>query len=107
MWSEISPQELKELLDQAQEGITLLDVREPYEYDYGHLFALHIPLGEIANNIDQIPRSGTVVVYCRSGSRSLQAIRYLAAEHGFTNLVNLRGGLLGWKLEVDPDIAVY
>jgi rhodanese-related sulfurtransferase len=107
MWSEISPQELKDLLEKSQEGVTLLDVREPYEYDYGHLSAIHIPLGELADRYNEVPRSGTVVVYCRSGSRSLQAIKYLATQHAFTNLVNLRGGLLGWKLDVDPDIAVY
>lgn len=107
MWSEISPLELKEILETSPGSLTLLDVREPYEYEYGHLPALHIPLGEIADRLAEIPRTGSVVVYCRAGSRSMQAIRYLATEHGYTNLINLRGGLLGWKLEVDPEIAVY
>lgn len=107
MYSEISPLELKQVLDTSAENLMLLDVREPYEYEYGHLPALNIPLGELADRLEEIPRTGNVVVYCRAGSRSMQAIRYLASEHGYTNLMNLRGGLLGWKLEVDPEIAVY
>lgn len=108
MWSEITPYELKELLEHSPEEVLVLDVREPYEYEYGRLpSSLHIPMGEISERTNEIPRNGKVVVCCRSGSRSLQIIRYLTAEHNFSNLLNLRGGLLAWNLEVDQDFPVY
>lgn len=107
MWNEITPSDLHSLLQDPEKKPILIDVREAYEYEHSHLPAQHIPLFEIAHRYPEIPREGPVVLYCRSGSRSLQAVRFLATDHGFTNLMNLRGGLLAWQLEVDPEFPVY
>ena len=53
----------------------VVDVREPYEWDAGHIDgARHIPLGELPNRLDEVPRDADIVVYCRSGGRSARAL---------------------------------
>lgn len=86
---------------------TVIDVREPYEYGIAHLDGVLIPLDTLPENVDRIPRDEPVVVHCRSGIRSARAIRLLEAEHGFTNLHNLAGGILGWQAAVAPELARY
>jgi sulfur-carrier protein adenylyltransferase/sulfurtransferase len=92
---EITAAELKAMRD-AGEKVVLIDVREPYEYAAKNLGGELIPLGEIPDSVDRIPKEGMVVVMCRAGVRSAHAIDYLSGTHGFTNLVNLRGGILAW-----------
>lgn len=76
--------------------IVIIDVREDYEYQAGHIpGARLIPLGELPNRTSEIPRDETVVLVCRSGNRSAQAHRYLL-DQGFTNVHNMRGGMLDW-----------
>lgn len=80
----------------------LLDVREPQEYDLHQMGGHLIPLGELAQKIDEIPRDQPVVVHCKSGARSASAIRQLQQLGSFKDLYNLEGGILAWeKLETD------
>jgi adenylyltransferase/sulfurtransferase len=105
---ELSAAELKQRLD-AGSAVTLIDVREEYEWDIANLSqfgARLIPLGEVAERSGEIDRDAEVVVYCRSGKRSESAIRHLQAQ-GYSNLWNLRGGINGWASEVDPDMGTY
>lgn len=102
---EITVKEFKALMDSGAE-FQLIDVREPFEYDHSNLGGVPIPLGEILNKKDQISKDIPVVVQCRSGKRSEQAVRVLQNE-GFQNLSNLKGGILAWKQEINPDIDVY
>jgi sulfur-carrier protein adenylyltransferase/sulfurtransferase len=105
---EITPTELKERLDQDQ-PITLLDVREPHEAQIADLppVGQHvIPLGEFVDRIVELDPSDVIVVYCRSGARSAWAVRQLQ-ERGFTQVFNLKGGILGWRNEVDPSLQAY
>ena len=92
---EISAAELREWMS-GQQSFTLIDVREPYEYAAKNLGGELIPLGEIPGSVDRIPKEGMVVVMCKAGVRSAHAIHYLTSAHGYTNLINLRGGLLAW-----------
>lgn len=85
----------------------LIDVREPYEYEIANLGAILIPKGEILRHLDEIDRTKDVVFLCRSGKRSQDVIDLLRAEEGFTNLYNLRGGILAWADEIDPTMAKY
>jgi len=102
---EISVQELKEKLD-AGEDFQLVDVREDFEYETSNIGGLLIPLGGILIEADKIEKDKPVVIMCRSGKRSAAAIMQLEAQ-GFTNLTNLRGGILAWAAEIDPTISVY
>jgi adenylyltransferase/sulfurtransferase len=100
---EITATRLKQRLDQG-DSITLIDVREPWEWERANLEALGaqlIPLTSIPQHIDELDPSHEFVLYCRSGARSMRAVRFLHA-HGFQRTRNLQGGLLAWSNEVDP-----
>jgi adenylyltransferase/sulfurtransferase len=86
----------------------LLDVREPWEWRVGNLErrgAVLIPLGALDERLSEVPLDRPVVVYCRSGIRSLDAAERLARA-GATEVYNLRGGILAWARDVEPGMAV-
>ena len=86
----------------------LLDVREPWEWAVSNLSdrgARLIPLGELDERLGEIPTDRPVVVYCRSGQRSLTAAHRLA-EEGRGPVANLRGGLVAWARDVEPGLPV-
>ena len=96
--TEITVEQLKARLD-AGEKINLLDVREPSEYAEYNIGGHLIPLGYIqANTIDEIEdlRNQEVIIHCRSGKRSQTACLILESV-GFTNTVNVVGGVLAWQ----------
>ncbi len=101
---EITVEQLKKKID-AKEKFFLLDVREPHEYDICKIPGSKlIPLGEIADRVGEIDKSGELVVHCRSGARSAKAVKYLR-EHGFDKAVNVAGGVLAWAEKIDPSMA--
>jgi adenylyltransferase/sulfurtransferase len=120
---QINVHELKERLE-AGEDVLLVDVRDPHEWDIASLDdKLKIPKGKIqvAKNailagrklrdeteLAKIPLDREVVLYCRSGSRSADAIRMLK-EVGYDQdkLLNLTGGILAWAREIDPSLPTY
>lgn len=84
----------------------LVDVREPYEFNAGHLAgSRHIPLGELPRRLAEIPKSAAPVFICRSGGRSFAACS-MALEAGIASPANLEGGLQAWAREVDPTLEV-
>ncbi len=86
----------------------VVDVRERWEWELGSLAdrgAVLIPLRELTDRMPEVPRGRAAVVYCRSGERSRDAARRLLAA-GYGEVYNLRGGLLAWAREVDPDVVV-
>lgn len=91
----------KEYAGWRREGVDhfLLDVREPQEYAIHHLNGQLIPLGLLAQKIDQIPQDKKIVVHCKSGARSRQAISQLKRLGSFEALYNLEGGILAWEKE--------
>ncbi|HWA33261.1 MAG TPA: ThiF family adenylyltransferase, partial [Cyclobacteriaceae bacterium] len=100
----ISPREVQDLL--AAKAIQLIDVREPFEYELVNIGGINIPLGDILNRLDAIEKDMPVVLHCKSGQRSLDAARRLS-EKGFNNLLNMKGGLIAWKKEVDAELDLY
>lgn len=107
MLPEITVTQLKEKLDRG-ENLHLLDVREPAEFAICHLPASQlIPLGDIPRQADTIPAEKPVIVICHHGFRSAQAIQYLSQRYGFTNLVNLKGGIHAWAQQIDLTMPVY
>jgi len=102
---EVTVQELKEMMDRNDE-FQLIDVREPFEYEVSNLNGLNIPLGGIVIESDKVSRDKPVIIQCRSGKRSAQAVMLLE-QQGFDNLANLKGGIVAWKEEIDPEMDVY
>jgi|ERR1022692_194522 rhodanese-related sulfurtransferase len=79
----------------------LLDVREPDEWEAGHApGARHIPLGELSERSDEVPRAGTIYVICRSGARSARAAQALTGA-GWQAL-NVDDGMHGWAAAGRP-----
>jgi molybdopterin/thiamine biosynthesis adenylyltransferase/rhodanese-related sulfurtransferase len=102
----ISVRELKTKLDD-KEALTLIDVREPYEYEIARIEGSRlIPLGELETHLGDLPRTGTLIMQCHSGGRSEHAVRILQ-EAGFENALNLEGGIDAWSVEVDPAVPRY
>ncbi|NII29647.1 molybdopterin-synthase adenylyltransferase MoeB [Pseudoflavitalea sp. X16] len=89
------------------EPFQLIDVREKHEYDLVNIGAELIPLATVADNADKFRRDTKVVVHCKMGGRSAKAIRELEEKFGFTNLYNLKGGILGYIDEVQPELTKY
>jgi adenylyltransferase/sulfurtransferase len=105
MINEISPTALKTRLD-AGDDITILDVREPHEYDICRIEgSILIPLGEIPARHEELSKDADIVIHCKMGGRSAQATAYLQ-EKGY-KVTNLAGGILAWSDDVDPDVPKY
>jgi rhodanese-related sulfurtransferase len=105
---EITATELNERLE-AGDVPVLVDVREYYEADIADLpevGQLRIPMAELMERMEEMDPESELVLYCRSGARSDRAVRTLM-RHGYTNILNLKGGTLAWREEVDPDIPAY
>lgn len=85
----------------------LIDVREPAEYNLCNLNGELLPMATVPDHIDEIARDKPVVIYCRSGNRSARIIEFLEDSFGFTNLYNLKGGILAWADEIDPSMIKY
>ena len=105
---EITPGELKARLD-AGDRVTIIDVREPFEWEIANLEAHGarlIPLGELADRVGELDPGEEMVIQCRSGARSARAAEFLRG-HGFERVHNLAGGILGWSDEVDPSLRKY
>ncbi len=105
---EIGVEQLRRLLDEGK-NLQLLDVREAHEWEISNLGfagAKLVPLGQLFERLNELdPEAGTVV-YCRSGSRSAMAVRYLQA-HDFSRAVNLRGGINDWAARIDRGMPRY
>ena len=105
----ITVAQLKEKMD-AGEPIHLLDVREPNEYAEFNIGAQLFPLGRIqAMDIADLEgwENDEVIIHCRSGARSGNMVNWLEKNAGFTNLYNLKGGILAWAKEIDPEMPTY
>ena len=102
----ITPLELKSDLDLGKK-IRVLDVRQPQEYAISRLPESElIPLANLEVNLHGLNRAEEIVVMCRSGVRSAQAVKFLR-EAGFQKVKNLTGGILAWAEEIDPDMVKY
>ncbi len=104
---EVTVRELQNMRDN-KESFQLIDVREPHEAEIASLEGAElIPMGNILNESEHISKDKPVIIHCRSGARSASVILALEKQHGFTNLFNLKGGILAWAKEIDPTMPTY
>ncbi len=91
-FKQVHVDEIRELVEKEA---YIIDVREKDEFEQGHIInAVNIPLGEIRDRIDEIPKDRPVYLHCRSGQRSYNAV--MALQHlGFDNIYNVAGSFLG------------
>ncbi|WP_026463190.1 molybdopterin-synthase adenylyltransferase MoeB [Adhaeribacter aquaticus] len=103
---EITVEQLKELRDSGAD-FQLIDVREPHEFEIANLGGELIPLGQVDVQKDKISKDKQVVIHCRSGARSGNAVTFLEQKYGYNNLYNLKGGILAWSDQIDPTVPKY
>lgn len=85
----------------------LLDVREPWEFETCAIEGAQLtPMREIPDACEELDREREIVLICHHGIRSRQ-VGYYMEQMGFTNLINLSGGVDAWALEVDPHMPRY
>jgi len=102
MPTEVTVAQVVRLKDQ---GAFILDVREPSEWTQAHIAgATLIPLGELPNRLNEIPKDKTIVVVCRTGHRSAQG-RDILIKAGFTNVTSMSGGLTEWQSQGQPVVS--
>ena len=102
---DISALELKEILEKSKP--ILLDVREPHEQQISDLpNSVNIPYGELASRMSELNTAQEIVIFCRTGNRSLHAIEILLGA-GFRKLKNLEGGINEWAEDVDTSLPIY
>ena len=106
MHRDLTPTELASLRD-ADESWQIVDVREPWEIEIASLpHSVKIPLAEIPLRLTELDTDRPVAVLCHSGGRSARAAAYLTSR-GFSQVVNIAGGIDAWAQEVDNSLPRY
>src|SRR6266545_3716374 len=106
--STITTRELKEWMD-AGKSIHLVDVREPAEYEIVRIpGSVLVPKGDILSGeaLSGLPQDRQVVLYCKSGVRSAEALAAVKGA-GFRDAVHVQGGVVAWVRQVDPSLPIY
>lgn len=103
---EIDVHEFRQRLECGKECV-VLDVREPHEAEIAKLpESILIPLGELPQRLHELDRDAEIVIHCKSGGRSAQALALLL-ESGFENVCHVQGGINAWSTEIDPEVPLY
>ena len=106
MVREISVQELKARRDRGENPL-VLDVREAWELQLASLpGVVHVPMNEVPARIAEFSREAETIVMCHAGGRSMRVAQFLVNQ-GFTNVVNLSGGIAAWSESVDATVPRY
>ncbi len=104
---DLSATQLREHLAAAEGRPLLLDVREPWEFHICHIEGSQlIPMGQLPTALNALDPDRETVVICHHGIRSRQVAMYLDYQ-GFSNVINLAGGIDAWARDVDLDMATY
>ncbi|HVM21646.1 MAG TPA: molybdopterin-synthase adenylyltransferase MoeB [Egibacteraceae bacterium] len=100
---EILPSEFEQIRDRVR----VIDVREPHEYQISRIpGAQLIPLGQLPQHLHELDSSEEIVLHCKSGIRSMDALQFLQ-QAGFRKVRSLHGGINAYARQVDPSIPVY
>ncbi len=103
---EITTEEVKSKLDRGDQ-LTLLDCREPWEYQTARIAgATNIPMGEIPGRIQELDPEGHIVVVCHHGVRSMNVTAWLR-QQCFERVQSMAGGIDRWSRSVDSKVPTY
>ena len=104
---EFSAIELHGYLDTTAEKPLLLDVREPWEFDKASIEgSILIPMRSVPHQLQQLDSEKETIVICHHGIRSRMVCQFLESQ-GFSNVINLRGGVAAWAADVDRKMPTY
>jgi len=102
----ISVKELEEK-QKNNESFTLLDIREDYECDICSIGGLHIPMAEVLDRSNEIPKDKSVLVLCRSGKRAESVANLLINDLNYSDVQIVEGGILAWIEQIDNSLDAY
>jgi adenylyltransferase/sulfurtransferase len=102
---QITVTELKRRIE-AGEDLFILDVREPFEYQIANIGGKLIPQNEVPQRLGEIDRDREIIVHCKGGVRSQRIAEFLK-QSGYSEVVNVAGGILSWSSEVDATLPKY
>jgi rhodanese-related sulfurtransferase len=106
MIREVTVEELKARRDRGEKPL-VIDVREDWELQLARIpDVVHVPMNQIPARLGEFDREAETIVMCHAGGRSLRVAQYLANQ-GFTNVVNLAGGIAAWSDHVDATVPQY
>ena len=104
---EVTVQEMKQALDEPKRGIKVIDVRELDEYQIAHVEGVPlVPLSTLGQNFTELDPNVQYYIHCKSGIRSLKAVRFLR-DQGFKYVKSVKGGIGAWAEEIDPRVPRY
>ncbi len=104
---EVSVHEMKRALDEPGLGITVVDVREPEEWEMARVPGVQsLPLSRLAERWTELDPSRPYYLHCKAGARSLRAVEFLE-QRGFRQVKSVRGGLMDWAATIDPEMLLY
>jgi|FLOH01.1.fsa_nt_gi rhodanese-related sulfurtransferase len=87
-------------------SLTILDIRESFELELASIDStVHIPMGDIPNQLEKLDKSKTWVIMCHTGVRSLVVCDFLS-QHGYS-VLNFLGGIHAWSMQIDTSIPIY
>jgi rhodanese-related sulfurtransferase len=102
----LKPAQIQQLLGSGHK-LFLLDVREKWEFEICHIdTSQNIPMGAVPGLVEELNTEEEIVVICHHGARSLQVANYLEIN-GFSNVINLDGGVDAWAKTIDPNMPQY
>jgi rhodanese-related sulfurtransferase len=102
-----SPKQLQEYLAECDEPPLLLDVREPWEFEYCSIKdSILIPMGELQHRLDELDSGKEIIMICHHGIRSRQ-MGYYMEQVGFNRITNLEGGVERWAEDVELTMKRY
>ena len=103
---DISVETLKKMRDD-KEDFLLVDVRNPDEFEISVIEgSTKLPLPELAQRFQELPKDKLIVLHCKSGGRSARALKFLRSQ-GYGKLKNVAGGINAWAERIDPDVPQY
>ncbi len=104
---EVSVEDMKKAMDDPSLNIKVLDVREPDELEISRIEGVpQVPLSALPNRFTELDPNQSYYLHCKSGVRSMKALNFLK-EQGFKYVKSVKGGILAWSEEIDPDVPQY
>lgn len=94
------------VLSESKENYILIDVREPYEYQFANIDCPNVPMAEVCDELKKSALDDPILLICKSGNRATAVANYLETEMHFSNIHVLEGGLQNWVEKVQPELIL-
>lgn len=84
----------------------IIDIREPYEYEFANIACINIPMAEVCDRIVEFPADKNIVLMCKSGNRASALANLLTIDFQMNNIYIMEGGISSWKEQVDNTLIL-